>query len=213
MILFFYYLSIGVLFFSISTSGFSINFPYKNLNNFQKHFSTLDETLNKKINSFLVADSYIEYIEDIHKLTKSKGRFGVLSTLGCSAKLNGYPIGSVVSYAVNEYGKPIMCLSDISLHTKNVEKNNAVSLCIIEENFTSGDQQRVIFTGNLKKIEDEELIHHYKHLYIDSHEDAIWVCLKSFIVYELEEIKDIYYIGGFSKAKKINVKNYLQYFL
>ncbi len=106
-----------------------------------------------------------------------------------------------------------MCLSDISLHTKNIEKNDAVSICVMEENFTTGDQQRVIFTGNMKKIEEEELIHHYKHLYIDSHEDALWVCLKSFNVYELEDIKDIYYIGGFTKAKRINVNNYLQYFL
>lgn len=213
MILFFYYLFIGVLFFSKTSQAFLINIPVIKSSNMQKHFSTLDDSLHKQINQFMVAESYVEYIEDIYKLTKSKGRFGVLSTLGSSSKLSGYPIGSVVGYAINEVGKPIMCLSDISLHTKNIEKNDAVSICVMEENFTTGDQQRVIFTGNMKKIEEEELIHHYKHLYIDSHEDALWVCLKSFNVYELEDIKDIYYIGGFTKAKRINVNNYLQYFL
>ena len=194
--------------------AFSINLPQPvRFTNPHKYFSTLEENFNKKVNNFLVAESYIEYIEDIHKLTKSKGKFGVLSTLGSQSKLVGYPIGSVVGYAINECGKPIMCLSDISLHSKNVEKNTAVSLCVMEENFTSGDQQRVIFTGNIKKIVDYELVNHYKHLYIDSHEDALWVCLKSFHMYELDDIKDIYYIGGFAKAKKINVKNYLQYFL
>ena len=193
--------------------AFSINFPQKMFYNLNKHFSLAETTLTKQLSSFVVADSYMEYIEDIHKLTKSKGRFGVLSTLGSSTKLKGYPIGSVVGYAINQFGKPIMCLSEISLHTKNIEKNTAVSLCVMEENFTNGDQQRVVFTGNIKKIEEEELENYYKHLYLDAHEDALWVCLKSFTMFELDEIKDIYYIGGFGKAKKINVNNYLQYFL
>ena len=62
--------------------------------------------------------------------------FGVLSTI--SHKVDGYPFGSVVPYSLNRNGEPVILISDIAEHTKNIVADARVSLTVLEHGVDRG---------------------------------------------------------------------------
>ena len=56
--------------------------------------------------------------------------FGVLSTQ--SQAHEGYPFGSVVPYCLDETGTPLVLISALAQHTKNIQAHNKVSLTLLE---------------------------------------------------------------------------------
>ncbi|MEA1053026.1 DUF2470 domain-containing protein [Lamprobacter modestohalophilus] len=63
---------------------------------------------------------------------------GVLSTH--SLELAGYPFGSVVPYVLDQEGLPLLLLSPLSQHTKNLEADSRCGLTVVEEG--EGDVQQ-----------------------------------------------------------------------
>ncbi|MBO0797641.1 MAG: pyridoxamine 5'-phosphate oxidase family protein [Blastocatellia bacterium] len=55
---------------------------------------------------------------------------GVLSTH--SVEVAGYPFGSIAPYTLNYNGEPIILISDIAQHTRNIKRNNKVSLITVK---------------------------------------------------------------------------------
>jgi putative heme iron utilization protein len=64
---------------------------------------------------------------------------GVLSTL--SIDVPGYPFGSVAPYCVDSQCRPVIYISHIAQHTKNIVADPRVSLTVLESNNTSDDVQ------------------------------------------------------------------------
>jgi putative heme iron utilization protein len=62
---------------------------------------------------------------------------GVISTLSLAHP--GYPFGSVVPYVLDQEGLPLLLLSDLSQHTKNLDADGRCALTVIEEG--TGDVQ------------------------------------------------------------------------
>jgi putative heme iron utilization protein len=65
--------------------------------------------------------------------------FGVLSTM--SVDVPGYPFGSITPYCVDRECQPIVYISGIAQHTRNIIANPKVSLTIVEANSESDDVQ------------------------------------------------------------------------
>jgi len=65
--------------------------------------------------------------------------FGVLSTI--SVDVPGYPFGSVTPYCVDQDCQPIVYISTIAQHTKNILADSRVSLTVIESDDESDDVQ------------------------------------------------------------------------
>ena len=76
---------------------------------------------------------------------------GVLSTQ--SVDVEGYPFGSIVPYALNYDGEPVMLISDLAQHTRNIKRNNKVSLTVFDR--YADDPQA---SGRLTWIGDAEVI-------------------------------------------------------
>jgi len=55
---------------------------------------------------------------------------GVLSTH--SIDVEGYPFGSIAPYTLNYDGEPIVLISDIAQHTRNIKHDNRVSLTVFD---------------------------------------------------------------------------------
>jgi putative heme iron utilization protein len=55
---------------------------------------------------------------------------GVLSTH--SLDVEGYPFGSIAPYTINYDGEPIILISDIAQHTRNIKQDNRVSLTVFD---------------------------------------------------------------------------------
>ena len=121
---------------------------------------------------------------------------GILSTH--SARVEGYPFGSVAPFVLDHSCQPVVLISNIAEHTKNIALNPKVSLLV----FAAGDDlqanSRLTLLGEAVKIfkdEDADLRARYlRYLpqatsYFDMHD---------FAFYRIH-IHQARYIGGFGK--------------
>lgn len=76
---------------------------------------------------------------------------GVLSTH--SVDVEGYPFGSIVPYVLDYDGLPTLLISDIAQHTRNIKRNNKVSLTVFDQG--ADDPQA---SSRLTWVGDAELI-------------------------------------------------------
>lgn len=121
---------------------------------------------------------------------------GVLSTL--SVDVPGYPFGSVVPYCLDRHGQPVMLISLIAQHTKNIKADPRVSLIVF-----AGEQDdiqangRVTYLGNAQKIgaDDEDTAQRYYRYFPEArdHHKA-----HDFDLYSVK-LEKVRYIGGFGQ--------------
>ena len=82
-------------------------------------------------------------------------RMGVLSTL--SKKHDNYPFGSVVPYDIDEQGRPIIFISKIAEHYRNLLADPRASLIVIDR-FGVHDPQahgRVTLIGKYERVSEQ----------------------------------------------------------
>ena len=80
---------------------------------------------------------------------------GVLSTH--SVDVEGYPFGSITPFILNYDGEPIMLISDIAQHTRNIKHNKKVSLTIFDQ--CADDPQassRLTWIGDAEPVKSSE---------------------------------------------------------
>lgn len=121
---------------------------------------------------------------------------GTLSTM--SAKLPGYPFGSLMPFALDERGRPIFLISQMAMHTHNLRKDGRASL-FVEQPAADGDAlgaARGTLVGDVGQVPAEEVAA-AREVYLARHENAkYWVDFADFSFYRLEPV-DVYYVGGF----------------
>jgi len=79
---------------------------------------------------------------------------GTLCTLSTAHRLEGWPFGSIVPFALDEQGRPLVLIAEIAEHTRNAELDSRVSLFVSEPN-RSGDPQsgwRLNLAGHLTRL-------------------------------------------------------------
>ncbi len=120
---------------------------------------------------------------------------GVLSTL--SVDVEGYPFGSVVPYCLNKAGKPIILISSIAQHTKNILSNSKVSLIATEGG--ADDLQtvgRITYIANAEKMDDDQdSIKRYYQYFPQSRD---FHKIHDFDFFLLQPVR-IRFIGGFGQ--------------
>lgn len=173
----------------------------------------VDSKIHSKIFNKMFNNNHYNSIQNVYELVNQKTAYGYLSTMNHSNKLKNYPYTSFVGLCVNNEGHLIISMSNISQHTQNINKNNKISLLIPENKLINQNNKRVTITGNINKITDNYEKEYLRNIYLEHHQDAFWLKYIDFNLYKMDEIKDIYYIGGFSKATKINVDKYLNNFI
>lgn len=83
-------------------------------------------------------------------------RHGLLSTH--SRAVEGYPFGSVVPYVLDHDACPVLLISRLAEHTKNLAGDARVSLLIHEGGADVQAQARVTLIGQAQRIENAEII-------------------------------------------------------
>ncbi|MDB5099481.1 MAG: pyridoxamine 5-phosphate oxidase-related, FMN-binding protein [Cyanobacteria bacterium RYN_339] len=123
-------------------------------------------------------------------------RHGVLATL--SLDLPGYPFGSITPYALDHAGEPLILISTIAQHTKNIQADPRVSLTIHDPH--DGDPQaapRLTWVADASPVAPEDAAANARYLayfpdsagYSDTHD---------FALYRLQ-LKRARFIGGFGR--------------
>ncbi|MGH8744477.1 MAG: pyridoxamine 5'-phosphate oxidase family protein, partial [Burkholderiales bacterium] len=75
-----------------------------------------------------------------------KNRFGMLATL--SKKFGGHPFGSIIPYMLDHEACPIILISTLAEHTKNIENDNRVSLLVHDAGANVQAEARITVLGN-----------------------------------------------------------------
>jgi putative heme iron utilization protein len=128
----------------------------------------------------------------------------VLSTL--SLRLEGHPFASVAPYILDHAGRPVILISDLAEHTRNLQADPRCSLIVQPFSADMQATGRVTVVGQAKRLPDKDaqgpryLRHHPQaEGYFAMHDFAFWV---------IEPVR-IRYIGGFGKIHWIEAGAYL----
>jgi heme iron utilization protein len=123
--------------------------------------------------------------------------FGVLSTV--SLDLPGYPFGSVTPYCTDRMCRPIIYISHIAQHTKNIVADSRVSLTVVEKG-TSDDVQaqgRVTCIGDARQVDrsDDDVRERYFRCFPTARQ---YERTHDFEFFRLDLVR-VRFIGGFGQ--------------
>jgi putative heme iron utilization protein len=154
-----------------------------------------------------------QWLQEVH--------YGTLSTISQTEGLEGFPIGSIVPFAVDTDGKPYVLIAEIAAHTKNLLNSDKMNLFISHPS-TEDDPQtnwRASLAGRMKRIVSPRKADLFSKEYlkechqITEREEKIllaryaervpnaeqYLNVHNFSFWKLEDIAKVRYIAGFGR--------------
>ncbi|EYU39991.1 hypothetical protein MIMGU_mgv1a012623mg [Erythranthe guttata] len=133
-------------------------------------------------------------IEEVKTLLHHSSR-GFLSTF--SQKYQGYPSGSMIDFACDAYGSPIIAVSNLALHTKDLLANSRCSLLVAKD---PDDRTDLIITvqGDALPVSESNL-EAVRTAYTTKHPHAFWVDFGDFQFLRIEP-KVVTYVSDVATA-------------
>jgi len=135
------------------------------------------------------------------------GRTGTLATL--SRRHPGHPFGSVMPYALDADGRPLILISSMAMHTQNLEADPRASLLITQPDW-SGDPLaagRLTLMGEARRL-DAAQAPAARDAYLARHARArYWVDFDDFAFWRLD-VLDAYFVGGFAAMDWVTAADY-----
>lgn len=131
-----------------------------------------------------------------------------LSTIG----EGGFPFGSLVTHAVDAAGRPLLLLSDLAEHTRNLVADPRASLMAVQDG--AGDPLalgRVTVVGEVSVLGGDERTATLT-VYRDTHPDAFYADPSTiedhgFRIYRLD-VASVRYVGGFGRMSWVDAAAY-----
>lgn len=133
------------------------------------------------------------------------GRTAALSTIGLDPA--GVPFGSLVAHAVDDTGRPILCLSDLAEHSRNLAADPRASIMVTEAG--SGDPLalgRVTLLGRTSVLDGDERAA-AQACYLATHTGAFYAEFADFRLYRLE-VDAVRFVGGFGRMSWVGAAGY-----
>lgn len=120
---------------------------------------------------------------------------GILSTQ--SQDIPGYPFGSVMPYCLDEDGQPVILVSRIAQHTRNIVENPKVSLIVSESGVNDVHKGgRLTWLGDAEKITDFATVAERYYAFFPQSRD--YHKTHNFDFYRINLVR-ARFIGGFGK--------------
>jgi hypothetical protein len=134
----------------------------------------------------------------------STARTGALATVAADG---GFPFGSLVAYAVDGAGRPLLCLSDLAEHSRNLAADPRASLMVSESG--TGDPlalARVTVLGSVVELRGEARDDALR-TYQERHPDAFYATFHDFRLYRLD-VASVRYVGGFGRMSWVSADDH-----
>jgi heme iron utilization protein len=140
-------------------------------------------------------------------------RSGALATL--SRKHAGHPFASVMPYALDELGQPLVLVSSMALHTQNLQVDPRASLLVTQPVANAPGQEpgdplaaaRLTLLGEARQLSGAD-IGNARETYLARHPRAsYWVDFDDFSFWRLD-VKDLYFVGGFAAMDWVTADDY-----
>jgi hypothetical protein len=132
-----------------------------------------------------------------------------VASLGTRDLETGAPYVSLVAVADDGHGRPLLLLSGLAEHTKNLVADGRASLLLAEASpGDSMDRPRVTLTGALRWLEGEAGVE-AKTRFLAAHPEAErYASLPDFRPAQLE-VASVRFVGGFGRASHLSAEAYL----
>jgi heme oxygenase (biliverdin-IX-beta and delta-forming) len=148
-------------------------------------------------------------------------RTGALATL--SSDPAGFPFGSLVAYAVDDLGRPLLCLSDLAEHARNLAADPRASLMASEtgrdghslapgggDSLAPGGDPlalaRVTVIGSVCELHDDAWAAALCS-YRERHPGAFYAAFDDFRLYRLDVVS-VRYVGGFGRMSWVTADDH-----
>lgn len=141
---------------------------------------------------------------DARRLLRRR-HYGVLSTT--SQQFPDYPYGSFVDYVTDHLGRPVILISALAEHTKNINHHPHVSLAVHDPGSQASDAPRLTLLGEAKLIGPDDA-QHIRDRYLRYFPAAEEYLSLDFAFYRIEP-QHIRYIAGFAQACWIHNVDFL----
>ena len=132
-----------------------------------------------------------------------KNRFGMLATL--SKKFSGHPFGSITPYILDHDAQPVILISTLAEHTKNIENDGRVSLLVHDAGANVQAEARITVLGDCARMQDQEQVKTRYLRYFPNAES--YFATHDFFFYCIAPIM-VRYIGGFGEIHWIPAKDF-----
>jgi hypothetical protein len=133
---------------------------------------------------------------------------GALSTL--AADPEGYPYGSVASYALDDAGNPLFFVSLMAEHTQNAIRDPRASLLVTEPVPDGADplaSGRATLLGQLAQVDESDRAQ-VRDRYLEANPTAAYyIDFGDFAFYRLE-VGSIRYVGGYGRMSWVDPAAY-----
>lgn len=134
-------------------------------------------------------------------------RTGSLGTL--SRRHPGHPFVSLMPYATDAHGRPLLLISRLAMHTQNLEGDARASLLVAQAG--AGEDPlalaRVSLMGRALRLAGAEG-DAAREAYLARHENAVhWVDFDDFAFWRLD-LTDVYFVGGFGAMGWVEAHDY-----
>ena len=126
----------------------------------------------------------------------------------CTLTADGYPYGSVVSYAVDDAGAPLLLISELAEHTLNARGDDRVSMLVAAAAPRDGDplgSARLTVLGRLRRADDQSAPrapylerHPYAAAYVDFSDFSFWRLA----------VEKCRFVGGFGHMSWVTAESY-----
>jgi putative heme iron utilization protein len=146
-----------------------------------------------------------------------RARFGALATMARDPA--GWPFATLVSVAFDDRGRPLLLLSRLAEHTKNLVASDRASLLVTEpssgpvlEPSSSSRQEplasgRMTLVGACARVPDAERDEVLATFLVAHPEAGGYAPLPDFATWRLE-VKHVRWIGGFGKMEWVDGEEY-----
>jgi len=133
---------------------------------------------------------------------------GTLSTLAVEPA--GTPFGSIVTYGLDDRGRPVSFVSTLAEHTRNLLADPRASL-MVQEAVPEGSDPlaggRATLLGRMLQVSDEAEAEAAKAAYLIANPQAFYVAYGDFLCVRLE-VEHVRYVGGFGRMSWVDPAAY-----
>jgi len=129
---------------------------------------------------------------------------GVLSTI--SRRVDGFPFGSVAPFILDHTGSPVILISTLAEHTRNIDADPRVSLIVQPYSPDMQVAGRVTLLGRAQRLDEKSEL---GPRYLRFHPQAeSYFAMHDFSFYRIDPVR-IRYIGGFGRIHWVEPEQYL----
>lgn len=131
----------------------------------------------------------------------------VLSTVSSHAASAGFPFGSVVEFAVDAAGRPLLSTSTLSPHTADLTADGRCSLTVTAPGFKSLQDARFTLTGTAVPLPEAERAA-AREAFLAKYPAAFYVDFGDFRWFRVEDLRGGRFVGGFGRVASVSAEDY-----